>query len=99
MTKATFIYHQDPGHGWLQVPVRYLDDLGIVRKITVFSYLNGSTVYLEEDCDMPTFIEAWKVRYPEIELDIIENNINVDSSIRNWRPYPALKSASWRAAS
>jgi len=93
MSKATFIYHQDPGHGWLQVPRQLLVKLGIEDKITVFSYLNGTTVYLEEDCDMSIFIEAFKAQCPDVELDIVSNHINVDASIRNMRPWPALEIA------
>lgn len=55
-----FTYHQDPGHGWLAVPRTLLHALGIASEITRYSFetWDGSTVYLEEDCDLNTFSRA-----------------------------------------
>lgn len=53
----TFTYHQDPGHGWLQVPKRMLSDWGISHDISSYSYTDGEHVYLEEDCDMSRFLQ------------------------------------------
>ena len=53
-------YHSDPGHGWLAVKRKELDMLGIADKITSYSYVLGKTVYLEEDVDMITYINAVK---------------------------------------
>jgi hypothetical protein len=47
-------YYTDPGHGWLAVKRKVLKDLGLLDKITSYSYQKGGTVYLEEDCDLPT---------------------------------------------
>lgn len=67
----TFTYHQDPGHGWLAVPFFQLRHLGMTRQdFSKFSYEYRGVAYLEEDCDMPKFMEAWKKRYgsyPELE--------------------------------
>jgi len=49
-------FYNDPGHGWLAVKRAELIRLGILDKITGYSYQNGNTVYLEEDCDATTFI-------------------------------------------
>jgi len=35
-----------------------LVDYGVADKITHFSYQKGDTVYLEEDCDAPTLVNA-----------------------------------------
>jgi hypothetical protein len=51
-------FYSDPGHGWLAVPRQELIDLGILHKITDYSYQRGATVYLEEDCDMSTYVGA-----------------------------------------
>ena len=32
-------------------------------KITGYSYLLGNTAYLEEDCDLPTFVRAYKKKF------------------------------------
>lgn len=53
------IYH-DPGHSWAKVTRKSLADLGIADKITRFSYQRGEHVYLEEDCDLATFLYAYR---------------------------------------
>ena len=53
----------DPGHGWLEVPMGTIRYLGIEHKISGFSYRKGDMAYLEEDCDAPTFIDAYRNRY------------------------------------
>ena len=50
----------DPSHGWLAVPMQWLEALGIVSDISDFSYLRGKTAYLEEDSDQPEFHRAAK---------------------------------------
>jgi hypothetical protein len=58
--KTAFKAYTDAGHGWVAVKRRLLIELGILDKITRFSYQRGLTVYLEEDCDVATFVEAYK---------------------------------------
>ena len=81
--KLTFF--ADPGHGWLRVPTSQLKKLGITNKITYFSYISPSKryVYLEEDCDMSTFLRAYG---PEIG-PIREVYTDNESSIRKLQPY------------
>ena len=62
-------YIQDPGHGWLEVPVKMLAELGIQDKITSYSYRKGTMVYLEEDLDMHTFMTACYANKQLVELD------------------------------
>jgi len=66
---ATIVMHEDPGHGWLQVPKSLLKQLGITNKITGYSYQRGEFAYLEEDCDLGTFVVA---------LGLIENGLMKD---------------------
>ena len=47
----TYKFYCDPGHGWMAVKVQELHELGIMFKISSYSYLRGKTAYLEEDCD------------------------------------------------
>jgi hypothetical protein len=56
----TYKFYIDAGHGWLAVKRAELVDLGILDKITRYSYERGNTVYLEEDCDATTFINAYE---------------------------------------
>jgi hypothetical protein len=53
-----YTYHTDPGHGWLEVELAELGELGIADKISPYSYLHCGKVYLEEDMDMTTFYKA-----------------------------------------
>ena len=64
---ATYVFHSDAGHGWLAVKRHELIELGILEKISSYSYEKGKTVYLEEDCDAGIFIEAMKAKGIEIK--------------------------------
>ena len=61
--EKVYIFHSDPGHGWLAVKRHELETLGLANKITPYSYQRGKTVYLEEDQDAYTFMEAYKARH------------------------------------
>jgi len=60
MNKENYIFHTDPGHGWLAVKRDELRRLKILNQISSCSYQKGLTVYLEEDCDASLFIKAKK---------------------------------------
>ena len=60
MKAYTFI--SDPGHGWLNVKLDELRELGIADQITPYSYRDGDCAWLEEDCDLSTFIVARAAR-------------------------------------
>ena len=57
---TTFTYHTDPGHGWVEVPLPVLQELGITGDISSFSYTDGRNAYLEEDCDAHRFVIAFE---------------------------------------
>ena len=59
----TYIWAVDAGHAWLAVKTKELAELNIADKITEFSYIKGATVYLEEDCDARTFINAYTAKH------------------------------------
>lgn len=60
MSKKTYVFHTDPGHGWLAVRKSELIALDVLERITPYSYMKGDTVYLEEDCDAATFMQAYQ---------------------------------------
>lgn len=62
---SNFTYHTDPGHGWLEVEVSVLEELGIKEKISSYSYMSRdkSKAYLEEDCDAGIFFKAYEAKY------------------------------------
>jgi hypothetical protein len=53
----TLRYLITPGHGYLEVPSWHLDRIGFVP--TEYSFRDGHVCYLEEDCDMPAFLDTW----------------------------------------
>lgn len=55
-----YTFENDPGHGWLGVPLAELLELEIAHKISGYSYWNVASeiVWLEEDCDAGRFFEA-----------------------------------------
>ncbi len=59
----TYVFHSDSEHGWLAVKRSELDALGVIDKITPYSYTKGGTVYLEEDCDASAFFDAYVAKY------------------------------------
>ncbi len=52
----------DPGHGWLEVTRAELESLGLIDKISNYSYQHAGFVFLEEDCDAALFAEAKRAR-------------------------------------
>ena len=78
----------DAGHAWLEVSVDEINALSISDKISEYSYIQGETVYLEEDCDAPLFVEALKAKLPPTEyVTFRARYINGDAPCRNFRRY------------
>lgn len=77
-------YFSDPGHSWLAVKLDMLHILGIVDKISAFSYVKGRTAYLEEDVDAPVFIKAYEKRFGKI---MFNEKYSDKSPIRSYRSY------------
>ena len=74
-------FYFDSGHGWLEVTYEELIDLGITKRITNWSYRDGEKVYLEEDIDAGTYIDAVK---EQRGLVVTVKNLNVaDNHLRN----------------
>lgn len=66
----TYTFISDPGHGWLSVPFVDLVALNIQTQISAYSYVRENSVYLEEDLDYSTFLNAaqaagWNVKVKE----------------------------------
>jgi hypothetical protein len=84
----TFDYIQDPGHGWVKVPLAMLRDLGIAEQITYYSYMHKGHAYLEEDSDTATFFNAYRARYghdPKLRDRIARER---PSRVRGYDRYP-----------
>lgn len=66
---TSYVFHEDPGHGWLEVPYQALKLLKIEDKVTGYSYIKDQTVFLEEDLDAPLFIKSFLVHIGKSEND------------------------------
>jgi hypothetical protein len=85
--KKQFDYIQDPGHGWVKVPLALIRELGIAEKITRFSYWHAGHVYLEEDCDTCTFMNAYHAAFgfdPKLRDRVARER---RSRVRGYDPY------------
>jgi len=83
--KSKYQFYADPGHGWLRVPYSELERLGIADKITRYSYTKGENVFLEEDCDMSTFMKAKADLNEKVVIQVI--HCNRQSRIRGYAMY------------
>ena len=71
-TTLTFI--EDPGHGWLRVPLADVAALGIQDEITAYSFIDNDYAFLEEDCDYGTFMNACQAQHvpvPDMKTEYV----------------------------
>jgi hypothetical protein len=93
---AKFIFHEDAGHGWLQVPLKLLTLLNLAAQITGCSYRSADSVFLEEDLDMATFLKAYfsfrkmpynQENYRYFFMQKVESTYKDNSEVRNLPRY------------
>lgn len=80
--------YSDPGHAWAKVKKSALVKLGIADKITTYSYMRGEYAYLEEDCDLSTFIAACRAAGVPFEFNEHVARFK-HSKIRSYHHYTA----------
>ena len=87
MTDSNYIdlnYIVDPGHGWIEVPMELIDQLGLRKKISKYSYkskIDGiEKAFLEEDHDAMIFMNAFG-RY---RIELIYIPLDEESEIRKF---------------
>ena len=76
-----FVKINDPSHGWLVVANWQLKKFRMNKSdFSNFSYhsQNNEIIYLEEDCDMPKFLN--KLDSMNVEYQIQEKEIEFDSN-------------------
>jgi len=88
MSTVKIKFYSDPGHGWGAVKRKLILELGIADKITYYSYQKGQTVYLEEDCDLPTLTTALAIKGVTVSY-IEKNSPHKYSPIRSYESYKA----------
>lgn len=83
LTEMTLTYHQDPSHGWIEVPLTMIDDLGIASQITPYSYRSEDRgmAYLEEDRDAVVFLRAYEATHG-LKVAIVESHLDRPHWIR-----------------
>ena len=80
-------YFTDPGHGWVSVKLQTLKDLGIADKVSTYSYMRGSSAYLEEDCDLGLLFATCDAI--GLKIDLNTKHTNKRSPIRSYAAYRA----------
>lgn len=78
-------FYEDPGHGWLAVPLPLLERLGLLDSISSYSYMRGMLAHLEEDCDYSRF--ALAMRDAGLRFVVREHRTNARSRIRGYGRY------------
>ena len=84
-----YTFHSDPGHGWLEVPKADVAALGVLAAISGYSYVSkdGRTLYLEEDCDLTAFADAYVAKHGKPFIDwrsVYYDNDAPCRSLRHW---------------
>lgn len=87
MDTLTLTYHQDPGHGWIEIPRTLARQVlgSAYSRISPCSYRRGNQLFLEEDCDAPLLLNA--ARAAGLTVHLNEQHINQDSFIRSLPPF------------
>jgi hypothetical protein len=81
--KPTFTFWTDPGHGWLEVNGDDIHAAGLKPlDFSHCSYRSGNRFFLEEDCDAPKFIKAYREKNGEPIYYVPDGDGN-DSFIRS----------------
>ena len=75
-------FYEDPGHGWLAVPLELLDRLQLLDQVSRYSYMRGGLAHLEEDCDYSLFWAA--AQRAGLELQVRTRRTDNRSRIRNY---------------
>jgi len=82
-------FYQDPGHGWLAVPLALLDRLALLDKVSSYSYMRGGLAHLEEDCDYSLFAAA--MRDAGLSFAVREHWTDNRSRIRGYDSFSAAR--------
>lgn len=77
--------YSDGGHAWGKVKKSDIRKLG--ANISTCSYQKGAYAYLEEDCDLPAFVDAWLYKNPTEQVEFNEICTEGESQIRRYERY------------
>lgn len=79
------LIYSDPGHAWGKVKRSMLHSLAVAHAISAYSYSRNDYVYLEEDVDLPLFVEA--LQRTGCRVVFKEKHSDKDSAIRSYTRY------------
>jgi len=80
--KLVLKLHTDSGHGWLEVPKKEVEALGV--KLSRYSYQDADNFYLEEDCDLGAFLKAYQNKFGGSPTIDFLHQVNGDHPIRSF---------------
>lgn len=79
-----FTFHEDPGHGWLEVTNCDLLALHFrPRDFTQYSYRSGNRFFLEEDLDAGAFLSKAREVWGKESIRIVTEQHDNDCFIRD----------------
>lgn len=85
----TITIYTDPSHGWAKVTLSELFKLEIHDKISSYSHIRSnkkySYAYLEEDCDLSTYLKALDSKGIKYKFKTLDTNKS--SKIRSYNRY------------
>lgn len=81
-----FLFHSDAGHGWLEVGLSDIQNLGLAGQISSYSKTLNQRVFLEEDLDAPLFLDAYEKKF-NTKPDIVGVKPMETSFVRSLEPY------------
>lgn len=84
MKRLLIPYIQDPGHGWIKVPIKDVERLGV--KPSEYSFKCKYWAFLEEDYDAPLFLRAKEKAGEEYQLEVRHRE---KVAIRSYPRFPA----------
>jgi hypothetical protein len=88
MKTFTIIVYNDPGHAWGKVKRKVLDNLGLAKEISSYSYQYKDNVYLEEDADL-SLVCRHLLFNTDVQIKFVEKHTNRESRIRSYERYVA----------
>jgi hypothetical protein len=91
--KNGFKHFSDAGHGWVAVPMALILELGIQAQISNYSFVNKTTVYLEEDGDTLAFMNAYRAKFGAQPVIDFRPSSKGTSTIRRYARYSSQGAA------
>ena len=82
----TFPLISDSAHAWCRVPRKVLVESGVADQISNRSFQKGNNVFLDQDSDLPKFVEA-RNKANQVTKFAPYSNKKRESRIRGYETY------------